>query len=47
VVLGIYVDKINHGSGMSTFYAGPDIAYMIRNGRIAEPVKVTVITETS
>lgn len=41
---GIYVDGWNHGSGMSTFTIAPSKAYMIRNGQIAEPVRVSVIT---
>lgn len=41
---GIFIEDISHGSGMSTFTIAPSKAYMIRNGEIAEPVKVTVIT---
>ncbi len=41
---GIYIDDILHGSGMSTFTIAPSRAYMIRDGKIAEPVKVSVIT---
>lgn len=41
---GILVEKINHGSGMSTFTIAPNICYMIRNGKIAEPVNVSVIS---
>lgn len=41
---GIYIDDINHGSGMSTFTIAPNRAYMIRNGQIAEPIRVSVIT---
>lgn len=41
---GIYIDNMNHGSGMTTFTIAPSRAYMIRNGRIAKPVKVSVIT---
>ena len=41
---GVYVDSLNHGSGMSTFTLAPCRAYMIRNGKIAEPVKISVVT---
>lgn len=41
---GIYIDDVLHGSGMSTFTIAPSRAYMIRNGKIAEPVMVSVIT---
>lgn len=41
---GIYVDGIKHGSGMSTFTLAPSRAYMIENGKITKPVKVSVIT---
>ena len=41
---GIYIDSIKHGSGMTTFTIAPNRAYMIRNGRIAEPVRISVIT---
>ena len=41
---GIYIDDVKHGSGMTTFTIAPNRAYMIRNGRIAEPVRISVIT---
>lgn len=41
---GIYIDSCNHGSGMSTFTIAPSRSYMIRDGKIAEPVKIAVIT---
>ncbi|AKI97961.1 TldD/PmbA family protein [Kosmotoga pacifica] len=41
---GIFVETLKHGSGMSTFTLAPSMAYMIRHGRIAEPVKISVIT---
>lgn len=41
---GIYIDGFMHGSGMSTFTIAPSTAYMIRDGKIAEPVKISVIT---
>jgi TldD protein len=43
---GIYIKEIKHGSGMSTFTIAPDRAYVIRNGKIEEPVKVSVISGT-
>lgn len=41
---GIFVKTIKHGSGMSTFTIAPSIAFMIRDGKIAEPVNVAVIS---
>ncbi len=41
---GIYISDYNHGSGMSTFTIAPNKAYMIRDGHLAEPVKISVIT---
>lgn len=41
---GILVKTIKHGSGMSTFTLAPSLAYMIRDGRVAEPVRVSVVT---
>jgi len=41
---GIYIDTLNHGSGMTTFTIAPRRAYMIRNGKLAEPVRISVIT---
>ena len=41
---GIYIENIQHGSGMSTFTIAPSKAYMIRDGKISEPVKISVIT---
>lgn len=41
---GILVEDINHGSGMSTFTLAPSLAYRIRDGKIAEPVSISVIT---
>jgi len=41
---GLYVYKLSHGSGMSTFTIAPSLAYAIRDGRIAEPVRISVIT---
>lgn len=41
---GIYIADYNHGSGMSTFTIAPNKAYMIRDGKLAEPVKISVLT---
>ncbi len=41
---GIFVETFRHGSGMSTFTIAPTMAWRIRSGRIAEPVRVNVIT---
>lgn len=41
---GIYIEDILHGSGMTTFTIAPKKAYMIREGKIAEPVKISVIS---
>lgn len=41
---GILVEDIKHGSGMSTFTIAPSIAYMIRDGKVEEPVNIAVIS---
>ncbi len=41
---GIYIENYNHGSGMSTFTIAPNKAYMIRDGKLAEPVRISVLT---
>lgn len=41
---GILVESLNHGSGMSTFTLAPARSYMIRNGKISEPVRISVVT---
>ena len=41
---GIYIMDYKHGSGMSTFTIAPNKAYMIRDGKLAEPVKISVVT---
>ena len=41
---GIYIPDYNHGSGMSTFTIAPARAYRIRDGKIAEALRVSVIT---
>jgi TldD protein len=44
VAEGLYIEELNHGSGMTTFTIAPRRAYMIRAGQIAEPVLVSVIS---
>ncbi len=41
---GIYVYGVNYGTGNSTFTMQPNICYRIRDGRLAEPVRVNVVT---
>ena len=41
---GIYIEDFSHGSGMTVFTIAPILAYRIRNGKIAEPLKISVIT---
>ncbi len=43
---GIYIKDINHGSGMSTFTLAPSISYRIKDGKLAEPLKIAVATGT-
>lgn len=41
---GVYFVNFKHGSGGSTFTIAPVRAYRIRNGEIAEPVRVSVLS---
>lgn len=41
---GIFIETIKYGSGMSTFTMAPSLAYFIKNGQIAYPVNISVIT---
>ena len=41
---GIFVKKVLHGSGMTTFTIAPELAYYIRDGKIAEPVRISVVS---
>lgn len=41
---GILIEDIKHGSGMSTFTIAPSVAYMIRDGKISEPVNISVVS---
>ncbi len=41
---GIYVARVDSGSGMATFTLNPDLCYRIRDGKLCEPLRVNVIT---
>ncbi len=41
---GLYIEDLKHGSGMSTFTIAPSLSYRIRDGKISEPVNVSVLT---
>lgn len=41
---GIYIHDFKHGMGMSTFTIAPTKSYWIRDGKIAEPVRISVIS---
>lgn len=41
---GLYIVGAKHGMGMSTFTIAPSKAYKIVNGKITDPVKVSVIS---
>ena len=41
---GLFIDTIKHGSGMSTFTIAPSLAYFIKDGKIAGPAQVSVIS---
>lgn len=41
---GIYVHNASSGTGMSTFTMSPTLCYRIRDGKLAEPLRVHVIT---
>lgn len=41
---GIYIKKVAHGSGLSTFTIAPTMSYMIEDGKITRPVRISVIT---
>lgn len=41
---GYFIDTVSHGSGGSTFTIAPSIAYEIVDGKIAGPVKISVVT---
>lgn len=41
---GLFIDTINHGSGLSTYTLAPSMAYHIKDGKIGKPVQVSVIS---
>ena len=41
---GVLVETIKHGSGMSTFTIAPSLAYAIKDGKVAEPLKISVVS---
>ena len=41
---GLFIDTIKHGSGMSTFTIAPSLAYFIKDGKLAGPAQVSVIS---
>lgn len=41
---GLYIKTIKHGSGMSTFTIAPSLAYIIKDGKVDKPAKVSVVT---
>lgn len=43
---GYYIETVKHGSGMSTFTLAPGLCWRIRDGAVAEPVRIAVITGT-
>jgi len=43
---GYYVKFIKHGSGMSTFTIAPSVSYEIVDGKLGDPVNISVISGT-
>ncbi|MCX7772149.1 MAG: TldD/PmbA family protein [Clostridia bacterium] len=43
---GFLVETIKHGSGLSTFTIAPSLSYRIQNGKVTEPVNISVISGT-
>lgn len=43
---GFLIETVNHGSGLSTFTMAPSLAYRIENGKVVEPVNISVISGT-
>lgn len=41
---GIYIRSVSCGTGSSAFTMSPTCCYMIRDGRLSEPVRVNVVT---
>ena len=38
------MERVQHGSGLSAFTMAPSLAYRIKNGKIADPLNISVIT---
>lgn len=43
---GFYIERVNHGSGLSTFTLAINRAWKIENGVISSPVKINIISGT-
>jgi len=43
---GYFIETVKHGSGMSTFTIAPGLCWRIRDGEVAEPVRIAVLTGT-
>ena len=43
---GYFVETVKHGGGMSTFTIAPSMSWRIRDGQIANPVRIAVMTGT-
>ncbi len=43
---GYFIETVRHGSGMSTFTIAPGLCWKIRHGKLAEPVRIAVLTGT-
>ena len=41
---GIYIYNVNYGTGQSSFTMQPNISYRIRDGKLAEPLRVNVLS---
>ena len=41
---GIYIYEVDYGTGQATFTLKPKLAYRIRDGKIAEPLRINVLT---
>ncbi|MBQ7775675.1 MAG: TldD/PmbA family protein [Lachnospiraceae bacterium] len=41
---GVYIYSVDYGTGQATFTIKPAISYRIRDGKLAEPVRINVLT---
>jgi len=41
---GVYIETLNHGSGMSTFTLAPRRSYLIENGKITKRLKISIVS---